>query len=280
MKNPNYSGPKDDIHPENIDRYWLDNKWSLEPKLDGMWVQMTIGNTKHKFLSRSGIAPAPKYTKGLEDITMPMSPGSVIVGELECGTDRATKRYEETGYYALHLFDVLDYMGQDMRDKAQSERRAALEVLFNEIQFATMHIPGRIQIVPSFNNLFKHRYDWLVRNGGEGVVLKLKGAKYISGKNESMVRCKDTATDDFVLMGVGKTDGGELTGCWGKFNNENVLQYVMRCQPKDPSILTEENFGKMVGEFKGWGKQLGGTLRHAQFIRVRKDKLAEECTIT
>ncbi len=276
--NEYYSGPKSSINPENLDEYCNANVWSLEPKIDGMWVQLTVGTTKHTFTSRAGLAPAPEYIRGLQNMVLPLSPGSVLCGELECGTDRATQRYKESGYYSLHLFDVINYQGTDLRDTHQKGRRAALEAIYNEIQFASMHIPGRIQIVPSFTNLFKHRYDYLVRNGGEGIVLKRTDAKYGQGKNDTMVRCKATATDDFVLMDIGKTDSGDLTGIWGQYHNGQLV-YVMRAQPRaNMYILRPESIG-VVAEFKGWGHQSSGTLRSAQFVRTRTDKTAQECLL-
>lgn len=280
--NSNYSGPKTDIQASDLGKY-ENGLWVLEPKMDGMWVEFKPNNPKsgipHTFLSRRSIAPEGSYTKELANIELPFPGGTTFCGELEAGTDRATKAFERKGFYSLHLFDILQFGPEDMRDKPQHERRSVLEHVYKEIQFLTMHLPGRIQLVPSMSNLFKQRYDHFVNNGGEGVVLKNINATYEQGKTENMVRCKEWLTDDFILMEIGKTDGGAPTGVWGQYH-KGELVYVMRAQPlRDMEVLKPENCGHLVAEFKGCGRQSSGTLRSAQFVRRRRDKPVKDCIL-
>lgn len=285
--NPNYSGPKKDINPKDLGTYeavpsffpGMPGRWVLEPKLDGMWVEVCVEKYALSFKSRRSIEPETVYTEGLSNIRLPLPVGTIFCGELEAGTDRATKAFESSGFYSLHLFDIIQLGEESLRDKPQYERRQTLEFLYKEIQFLTMHIPGRIQLVPSMSNLFAQRYDYYVKNGGEGVVLKDITAPYSSGKTDNMVRCKEWITDDFILMEIGETDSGAPTGVWGQYHNGKLV-YVMRAQPlKDMDVLKPEHCGHLVAEFRGCGRQSSGTLRSAQFIRRRRDKPMKDCIL-
>lgn len=279
--NHNYCGPKIDIQSEDLSKY-EDKGWVLEPKIDGMWVEFTVQSNKnkpqHSFLSRKNITPETIYTKELSQIVLPLPEGTVLCGELEAGTDRATQAYKAKGYYSLYLFDIIKLGSMYVTNLNFKERRQTLETVFKEIEFCTMHLPGRFNLVPCMPNLFQSRHEHIINTGGEGSILKRLDAKYQSGKTEDIIRCKAHLTDDFVLMGIESTAGGDLTGTWGQYFN-GKLQYVMRAQPKDMKLLNPNNFGKLVAEFKGWGRQSSGTLRSAQFIRARDDKDPEDCVL-
>lgn len=277
--NNNYSGPKLDIYSSNLDRYEETGLWVLEPKMDGMWVQFECSRKDgNVILSRKSIRPADKYTADI-DIPLPVPHGTVIIGELEAGTDRATKSRNRSGVYGLHMFDILQLGSTCLRHLSYIERREQLEIVAKDIMFYTMDRPGLFNLVPYFEELFLARYSHLHHIDAEGAVLKRKDAVFQPGKTDDMVRCKQWLTDDFVLMEVGETDGGDLTGVWGQYHNGELI-YVMRAQPRGcMDILTDNNCGTLVAEFKGRDRQSSGTLRSAQFVRVRDDKPKEECVL-
>lgn len=272
----NYSGPKNDIDPVYLDRYEETGLWVLEPKMDGMWIQFETSESGNIIASRQGIKPNDKHIKDI-NIPLLLPHGTILCGELVAGTDRATKMHK--GIYPMYIFDMIQFGGDSLRQDSYEARRSKLESVFQDILFGSMHIPGLFNLVPSFDNSFRARYEWVIKHGGEGVVLKRVGAKYSPGKTEDMIRCKEWLTDDFVLMELGKTDSGDVTGVWGQYHNGELI-YVMRAQPRsDMSVLQPHNCGTLVAEFKGCGRQSSGTLRSAQFVRVRNDKPREECVL-
>jgi len=276
--NNNYSGPKADITEEELSKYEESELWVIEPKMDGMWIQFESTTEGNVILSRKGIRHSNSYIKDI-DMQLPVPPGTVICGELDAGTDRATKARNRNGFHGMYMFDLIQYGDQDMRSFCYRLRRQKLEEVAKEIMFYTMHAPGLFNLVPSFDSFFLARHQHLIANGAEGSVLKHLEAGYRPGKTDDMVRCKQWLTDDFVLMEVGETDGGDLTGVWGQYHNGELI-YVMRAQPRGcMDILTDNNCGTLVAEFKGRDRQSSGTLRSAQFVRVRDDKPKEECVL-
>jgi hypothetical protein len=290
-RTPTYLGPGVDIEVNDLASYERRGGFIIEPKVDGMWCELTVGDPDrgkpHRLNSRDGTTE-PISGSNLGDIhlqTIPLPEHSIIIGELEAATEWAVEQAGERGFRRLHLFDIIRIGDQFLHELPWVERKGKLNGLCCEMN--TWRDESRFVNVEVQYDSFEKRYHEWIEFGYEGVVLKPPQSVYSThrsdGKTDQWIRCKRWVTGDYVLCGLeftpgGKYKGPELTGAWGLYKN-GKLERVMKAAPPDPSLLRKENIGKLVVEFKGWAKFRSGALRHAQAIRVRMDKGPRSCTL-
>lgn len=280
-----YVGPAIDIDPDDLPKYERTGGYVLEPKEDGMWARLVVGNPAegrpHQLKSRDATTPAVTGSNAgdLLDIALPLPEGTILVGELEAATQAAKKIVDRQGFRRLHLFDVPFFKG-DRSNLAWDVRRELLEGIGGALSMAGQPVRDRFPVVPIHRSGFRTLYDEMVAEGTEGVVLKRVDSLYVptrgDGKIDEWVRCKRIVTGDFVLCGLGVTGKlKETTGKWGLYKRGKLTEVMQARAPKE--LLVEENIGRLVAEFKGWARFKSGSLRHAQFVRVRIDKPALDC---
>lgn len=276
-----YLGPDLEVTPESLDKYEAQGGWIIEPKHDGMWAMLTVGDPAngepHTLKSR---AAGTGFVGGANagDLVLcelPLPKGCVLVGELEAATEASTKFFESFGHRRLHLFDF-PYGTADYRKLIWSDRRKLLETAHGAFD---EHALSRFPITPFFTDHFRKRYEAWIEAGLEGCVIKRVTSTYTThvatGKTEHWHRCKKRVTADYVLCGLAKTPGGQPTGAWGLYKGGKLKRVVQaRCPEK---LLVPENVGKLVCEFMGWEVHSSGALRHAQWVRVRDDKTPAMC---
>jgi ATP-dependent DNA ligase len=292
-----YLGPDKEIQPQDLDMYEAQGHWIVEPKIDGMWAMLLVGSPKdgvpHVLKSRDARTPTITGTNlgDLHQIELPLEPGTIIVGELEAATQHAKLTVEQQGYRRLHLFDIVRIgEKQDMTDLKWGERRAVLASLHDAIEEQDDEAAAlRFPMLPFVSKDFRAFYDHVVARGEEGIVLKHTQSSYRTarsdGKTDAWLRCKRWITEDYVLMGTEMTPGGKYTapkptGVWGLHDAQGNLQRVFAAPAKPEELhLNPTNHGVLVAEFMGWGKMKSGALRHAQFVRVRTDKMPQDCKL-
>lgn len=277
-----YLGPDLEVLEASLPKYEAQGGWVVEPKHDGMWAMLTVGDPAngkpHTLKSRDA---KTGYVGGANAgdmvlIPLPLPPGTILVGELEAATETSTKFFSALGYRRLHLFDFPLGPGGDHRALPWKDRRALLELAQDSF---SDHAKSRLPIVPYRASGFAAAFKEWVAAGLEGLVLKRTDAPYktprADGKTEHWHRCKTRVTEDYVLCGLTKTPGGQPTGEWGLFKKGKLVRCVQaRCPEK---LLKPENIGVLVCEFMGWQKMDSGALRHAQWLRVREDKSPSMC---
>lgn len=276
-----YLGPDLEVLEASLPKYEAQGGWVVEPKHDGMWVMLTVGDpangVPHQLKSRDAksglVGGANAGTLPLEPLPLP--PGCIVVGELEAATETSTKVFSKLGYRRLHLFDFPRGPGGDHRHLPWKARRELLEIAHASFDHATHSFP----LVPYRTSGFAAAFKEWVAAGAEGLVLKRTDSLYktprADGKSDQWHRCKVRVTEDYVLTGLTKTPGGQPTGEWGLFKKGKLERCVQaRCPEK---LLTKENVGVLVCEFMGWQKMDSGALRHAQWVRVREDKTPAMC---
>jgi hypothetical protein len=276
-----YLGPDMSIKPEQLDKFEATGQYVIEPKWDGMWAMLTVGDPAngkpHLLKSRDA---ATGYVGGgnagdLVITELPFAPGTILVGELEAATEASTKFFQSLHHRRLHLFDF-PMGGYDHRTLPWTQRRALLEGAHHAL---SEHAKTRFPLVEAFTDKFRERYEAWIEAGGEGCVLKRKDSLYgttrSDGKSDLWHRCKKTVTEDYVLCGIGKTAGGVPAGLWGLMINGKLKKVMQKGCPEH--LLVPANIGKLVAEFMGWERFDSGALRHAQFVRVRDDKTPAMC---
>jgi hypothetical protein len=281
-----YLGPDEEIQPSALDTYEGSGLWIAQPKMDGMWAMLEVHNPAnglpHFLKSRDANTSAVDGSNngGFPTLTLPagIPEGTILVGELEAASEWAKEQVEARGYRKIYLFDMPRWGNEDLRD-------LPLEVRLNRLASAYVILandPGtkdRFSLVSTHVANFKRLYDAWVALGGEGLVLKRKGTTYRTnrsdGKTEEQVRCKRMITEDYVLVGIGKTPKGQPAGLWGLYSDGKLVEIFQKGCPV--GLLKPEYVGKIVCEFKGWKRFKSGALQHAQFLRVRRDKSPDMC---
>lgn len=192
---------------------------------------------------------------------------------------------EEFGRLSFLCFDVLMYCGEDLTSESFIDRRVKLE---------SMDSAEYLEVSPYWSTDgvdLKSLFEEIVRLGGEGVVLKKTSAKYVPGKRPSrnQYKVKVVREADVVITGA-KPGTGKYDGLVGSINfgrwTEDGIVYVGRC-----SGMTDEerrwftdNLDELVGSVMtiSYNEKVGSkeyqSPRHPQFLRLRGDKKAEECT--
>lgn len=288
-----YLGPDKEIRPEDLDKYEAEGGWMIQPKIDGMWCCLTVGRPSegrpNVLKSRDARTPPITDDKAgdLPELELPVPEGTVLVGELEAASQWATDNALENGYRRLFLFDIVSdpLVDGDVRTMSTKARWMWLQGTHDAHLYPVDSLAKRFPLVPTYYDKFRERYEGWIQLGYEGCVLKRIDSRYetarVDGKTDLWLRCKKHVTGDFVLIGVGTTPGGKTKapgpiGIWGQYSHGKLKQ-IMRANC-DPAYYSEEHFGK-VAEFTGWERFKSGSLRHAQFVRWRPDKPAEDCVL-
>lgn len=274
-----YLGPAIQVTPDDIGRY-DDGTWGAEEKRDGNWAECQTDDTGCviSFTSRVGKPFGGDAVNGLMGLGTHL-PKSTIIGELETGSQAATDRYRALGYRRFHVFDVINIAGQDLRHYSYEKRRQVVDEI---VRTPDIGVTKRMPVVRQRLSDFETFYREVMADGGEGLVFKKLGSLYMpvnsDGKVEQWVKCKPLRTIDLVLCSLTTTLGGQTTGRWG-FYKDGSLVDVLQANAPD-TLLTPENKGQLVCEFKGSEQFKSGALRHAVWVRVRADKAPKECVGT
>lgn len=291
-RDPYYLGPAVEVAVSELQKYEKKKEWVIEPKHDGMFASYSIRNPAegrlHVLNSRDARTPPITGTNAGDLLQLPLSmlpEGTVLVGELEACTQWATKIVAKRGYRQFHAFDLLQVGKHSLRNLPLLERKRLLAATLTGLK-EDAHASSRIRLVTCEPDHFEKRYHAWVAAGFEGVVLKKKNSLYktraLDGKTLEWVRCKRTYTWDYVLIDTELTAGGEcgiqqITGVWGLLVNGKYKKAMRAFAP--PELLVPANFGKLVAEFSGWALFKSGALRHAQFSRIRTDKMPDACVL-
>lgn len=104
----------------------------------------------------------------------------------------------EKGFVIYKMYDILQYKGESVRDKPYTERRLLLEKLYSELldlnkdwkyehpitkEILCKNIKDYLKIsevIPHENK--RIAFDQIIKNGGEGIILKCKSSIYYEGK--------------------------------------------------------------------------------------------------
>ena len=192
-----------------------------EPKWDGFRAIVFRGGSEVYIQSRD-LRPLDRYFPELHDIFLERLPdGCVIDGEIVIATahgldfdalqmrlhpaaSRVAKLAKETPAQFV-AFDLLADRGTDVRDAAQSGRRALLEKLLAKVK-------PPIHLTPMTRDRAT-AVDWLARFEGaglDGVIAKPQDGPYQPGKR-AMIKVKHARTADCVVAGFRWHKNGKNT---------------------------------------------------------------------
>ena len=287
--------------------------WACEPKIDGIWVLVTVGGDGRvaEVLGRDGRRPrgalvrdwlrterrtvqaGTRRWRGLRPVLAVETadvgeatglPAGRYVAELEALTERGEAARATHGCARLHLRDVLELAGEDVRSRPSGWRRVALEDAYRSVSAAL-----RARLV-----LIERRYlrgreareyaEAVIEAGGEGVVAHRLDAAYGEPGASRKIKAQDTA--DLAVLAVEETARGRraVLGAAHPLTGE-VLPVVRAVLPAGAPLVP----GQVV-EVVHAGPTAGGSYRHprlgvagprgARLVRVRADKSAPDDAAT
>lgn len=285
--------------------------WLYEIKYDGYRLQARIEGGKVSMLTRSGLDWTAKFgslAEALRDLKLgsALVDGEVVVedaaGVSSFSALQAELSAERSGRMLFHAFDLLYLDGSDLREAPLVARKTLLAALLDDAPAG-----GRIRFSDHLESDGEAMVSHACRLGLEGVIAKRRDAPYRSGRNETWLKIKCTARQEFVVAGytpstaqkravgslvLGVYEDGRLVhvGRTGTgFSAEAAralwadLETMRRDTPPFPDRLPAEARRDVRWveprlvcevEFRGWTAD--NVLRHAAFKGLRADKSPEE----
>ncbi|WP_259069079.1 ATP-dependent DNA ligase [Mucilaginibacter sp. X4EP1] len=173
-----------------------ESQWQAEWKWDGIRAQMIKRGGKIFIWSRGEDLSTDKFPE-LHPFLNALPDGTVLDGEIlsfkngsplpfnvlqtRIGRKNLTKKILEESPVAVIAYDCLEFAGEDIRDKTQSERRLILEQLQSSTEFPELF---RISALIPFNT-WKELGEMREQSRAmiaEGIMLKRKSAAYQVGR--------------------------------------------------------------------------------------------------
>ncbi len=172
------------------------DEWQAEWKWDGIRAQLIKRDGKIFIWSRGEDLATDKFPE-LHPFLNALPDGTVIDGEIlgfqngqpmpfnilqtRIGRKNLSKKILEESPVALIAYDCLEYDGQDIRNKTQSERRVLLAALQAETDFPEIFRISALINFSSWDELAETRQQSRAMIA-EGIMLKRKSATYQVGR--------------------------------------------------------------------------------------------------
>lgn len=271
-----YLGPKVQVQPDRLDQLESTGRFAAEEKHDGHWAEVTTGVDGRivTIIGRSDKRFEGANVAGLVGLNIGL-PSTVLICELEAGTEAATKRNGHLRHRRLWAFDVVQLLGHDTRSLPYEQRRVLLVKACDKC-------PGdRVAVVRQVTSGFRRFFEEVSTVDGEGLVLKRLGLAYrphgADGKTDDWIRCKRFRFVDYVVTGIGRSDGGSPNLLVGLYEGGR-LSKVATIKNLPEGLEYRSLVGRVV-ECKGAEVHESGALRHGHYLRTRDDKDPTDCTL-
>lgn len=233
------------------------NDWQAERKWDGIRGQIIVRDKQLFVWSRGEELVTDKFPE-YHDLAHLLPDGTVLDGEIlpfkdgaplsfnilqtRIGRKNVTKKILESAPVILMAYDLLEYNGEDIRDRSMEERRSLLEKILEENP--TNGIVVLSEVVPANNwedlvNARAESRQYL----SEGLMLKKKDSPYRSGrKRGDWWKWKvDPLTIDAVMIyaqrGSGRRAGMYTDYTFAVWDGDNLVPFT-----KAYSGLTDKEF--------------------------------------
>lgn len=284
--------------------------WLHEVKFDGYRLQARIHDSEVALLTRTGLDWTERFGTGLRDAFADLPcKAALIDGEVVALNETGVSSFSalqaalsdgKIGALVFFAFDLLHLDGDDLMEEPLIARKKHLEALLkdageNELLRFSEHFvePGE--------TMLRHA----CRMGLEGVVSKRSDAPYRSGRGRDWIKSKCIQRQEFVIAGYVPSTASSrqlrsiLMGYYegkvfkpaGRVGTGFTRSSAAALKTKLDRLKTETSSfegaaarergivwvkPKLVAEieFRSW--TASKTLRHASFLGLRDDKLANE----
>jgi ATP-dependent DNA ligase len=305
----------------DIDRVSKYSHYLMEPKLDGLRMIVKRGTHGLSAWTRTGKDLTAKLPTEMINDLAKLPTGTIIDGELGyllkedkdrwpifdfnrtmrvfgSGEDTAQDKiaynrtaeqpWMQTPYF--YVFDILEYKREEMWVYAQRIRKN-FQMICISMDLSSAEYVRSTDVWPTFD---QHQYEYFVKQGGEGVMLKNPSASYYAGarKANTWYKLKKFNTIDVVVIGwkegQGKYQGTTGAIEFGMYMSSQSMTPVSFgwCAGMDDEtrnlIATLHGRDQLLGmvfELRYFGKvgRDGKGYRFPQFMRWRPDKPEHEC---
>jgi len=187
-----YFGPKKLVRPTSLKLYEETNKYIIEPKIDGIWAELTIG--PNKLISKNGNYINTNLLDGINTTHFPRKMhGIKLLCEVETETHWATINRKNRGYAILWIHTLVLDSNRLYKDVPYLENKKRLQELYNDIN---PELRKKIYLMPYAENQFDQHYgEYKEEYCPEGCILKNKMVGLVgansNGKSDNWLKVKD-----------------------------------------------------------------------------------------
>ena len=246
------------------------------------------------------------------EIYVPGYKSNDVVSITNSNVELAIAKQKETCFLQYWIYDILyDENGTDIRNKPFKERRYILEHIFDKYfldsEYVILNEVHECSIYSA-----KKAFDDIISNKGEGIVLKNKLGKYMSGKRPmwNQIKMKASIEDDVIILGFKppvKLYTGSNIDSWkywedgmpvsdnyykgligsitiGKYDSNNDIVEIGSVTGISDEVRIDmtkfpENYIGQVIIIKAMEETEDGKYRHANYNGIHPDKNPFECVI-
>ncbi|WP_342588539.1 DNA ligase D [Chelatococcus asaccharovorans] len=283
--------------------------WLHEVKFDGYRLQARVVDGEVTLLTRSGLDWTERFGKDLRETLAALPCDQALIdGEVVALTEAGISSFSalqaalsegRVGDLVYYAFDLLYLDGEDLRDEPLIARKDRLEGLLQGLG-----ADSRLRFSEHFIEQGHVMLSHACRMGLEGVISKRIDAPYRSGRGRDWIKSKCVQRQEFVIAGyVPSTAGRALRSIVVGYYEDEALKPAGRVgtgftvksaaalKAKLDTIRTESSpFAGAAAREKGivWVKPervaevafrawtASKTLRHASFVGLREDKVADD----
>jgi bifunctional non-homologous end joining protein LigD len=280
----------------------------IQEKLDGTRIiAVNQGNGWHLMTRHWKNDVSAKFPEIIKELSYIKSKDVVLDGELTFFkngknifmTVLANPETKAGMVAKLMLFDIIRYN----KDLTKLPLKDRIKIL-TDIAPKGKHVMVIETIITPSS--FKQTYKKILKNKGEGIIMKPENSKYVFDSRKHWIKVKGVYTEDCIVIGI--TQGlGKRKDTFGalilaQYDKHNQLKIVGRTSGFDDATLLKlySIISKMpnhhypqfhisdakkwvpprlVVEVKYFEKTQYGILRHPVFLRIRDDKLPSDCKI-
>jgi len=197
-----------------------DDRYIYEPKIDGHRLIHSLENGKSALYTRSNQDITKQYPE-LHCVPVIDNSDIVLDGEVACidpdsgaiDHDLVMERYRMKKWLSIRegvvrqpvhyfVFDILRYKGEDLRNRALTERKSILaEVLSPNAYFSPL---------PAIDGAGTALFQAIQEKNLEGIVAKRKDSFYVSGRNPDWQQIINYRYIDCPIIGYRKNQFGWL----------------------------------------------------------------------
>lgn len=280
--------------------------WQHEAKFDGYRCLMAVGKGGVRLYTRNGKDWSDRFGTLCEpaaalDCDAALIDGEVIAGGGGGDFSTLQKALKEGDPLTFYAFDCLHLDGSDLTDQPLSDRRAALEGLFQGLPPR-----GPLRLSPVIEGEGAAALEAMCRAGGEGIVSKRIDAPYRGERTRGWIKSKCVQAAELVIAGwspsdkrgrafssllLGSYEGGRLVyrgrvGTGFDQDDFDALQakfakLARKTAPFDEDLPSETKGAqwvtpKLVAQVEYTEFTADGRIRHGVYKGLREDKEAGE----